>query len=111
MHETLLDVVRRGEGVDVRDLAPASSLFVWTLNTRYRLIITQSQDVFVQGGAFFPEPTAARLIGSSLHPGGWLKVGWVGIDLRLELRAGSRYVVTSPVRAIAGADCIRASHR
>jgi hypothetical protein len=96
--------VSSGEGVSVRHLAPSTSLLVWTLNSLYRMVIMQSPEVSVQGGAFFPEPAAARLVGSSLHPGGWLKVGWIGIGLRIELRSGSQYVVTSPVRAITSTD-------
>jgi hypothetical protein len=102
---TPVDIVSSAEGVDVHHLAPSTTLLVWTLNTLYRVVIVQSLDVSVQGGALFPESTAARLVGASFHPGGWLKVGWIGIGLRMELRLASRYVVTSPVRAITHLRC------
>jgi hypothetical protein len=42
---------------------------VWTLKSLYRIVIIDPPEVCIQGGAFFPEPTAARLIGSSRVPG------------------------------------------
>jgi hypothetical protein len=68
------------------------------------MVIMQAPEVSVQGGVFFPEPTAARLVGSSLIPGGLLKEGWIGVGLRFELRSRDQYVVTSPVRAITRTD-------
>ena len=99
-----LETVSSSEGVYLCDLPPCTSLLVWTLNSLYRIVIMQSPDVTVQGGAFFPEPTDARLVGSSRVPGGLLKVGWIGVGLRIELRSRDQYVVTSAVRAITRTD-------
>lgn len=99
-----LEIVRDSEGVYLCHLAPCTSLLVCTLNSLYRMVILPSPEVWVQGGAFFTEPTAARLVGSSAVPGGWLKVGWIGLGLRIELRSRHQYVVTSPVRAITRTD-------
>jgi hypothetical protein len=82
-----LEIVSGGEGVYLCQLPPCTSLLVWTLNSLYRVAIMHPPEVCVQGGAFFPEPTAARLVGSSSVPGGPLKVGWIGIGLRIELRS------------------------
>jgi hypothetical protein len=87
-------------GVDLCELPPCTRLLVRTVNSLYRLVIVRPPEVCVQGGAFFPQPTAARLVGASRVPGGWLKVGWIGVGLRIELRSRDQYVVTSPVRAI-----------
>lgn len=99
-----LEIVSSSEGVYLCDLPPCTSLLVWTLNWLYRMVIMQAPEVSVQGGVFFPEPTAARLVGSSRVPGGLLKVGWIGVGLRFELRSRDQYVVTSPVRAITRTD-------
>lgn len=99
-----LEIVTSGEGVYLCHLAPCTSLLVWTLNSLYRMVIMQSPEVCVRGGAFFREATAARLVGSSRVPGGWLKVGWIVVGLRIELRSRDQYIVTSPVRAITRTD-------
>jgi hypothetical protein len=95
-----VEIVSGGEGVYLCQLPPCTTLLVWTLNSLYRMVIGRPPEVCVQGGAFFPEPTAARLVGSSRFPGGWLKVGWIGTGLRIELRSRDQYVVTSPVVAV-----------
>jgi hypothetical protein len=96
-----LEIEGGSEGVDVFDLPPCTSFVVWTVNSRYRVVSMHRPEVCIQGGVCFPEPTAARLVGSSSVPGGPLRVGWIGIGFRIELRSRDHYVVTSPVRAIA----------
>ncbi|MBI4886766.1 MAG: hypothetical protein HY824_06715, partial [Acidobacteria bacterium] len=68
------------EGVSLRDLEPLTTLLVRTRNSLYRLVISRQTAVFVQGGAFFPEMTDARLDGASLG-GSFLKMGWIGVGL------------------------------
>jgi hypothetical protein len=89
------------DGVSLRDLEPLTTLLVRTCNSLYRIVVSQHHSVFVQGGQFFPEMTDARLDGSSFG-GSFLKVGWIGVGLRMEFWDGSQRIVTSPVRAI---DC------
>jgi hypothetical protein len=88
------------QSVHVRQLPPLTSLLVWTKNSLYRVVVTNGCNIYVQGGMFFPEPTPAQLDGASLD-GGFLKVGWIGVGLLMEIRASGRRIVTSPVRAIA----------
>jgi hypothetical protein len=99
-----LEIVSTSEGVYLCDLPPCTSLLVCTLNSLYRMVVMDPPELSVQGGAFFPEPTPARLVGSSRVPGGLLKVGWIGLGLRVALRSRDQYVVTSPVRAISRTD-------
>ena len=92
-----------GAGLSVHGLQPLTALFVETRNTRYHIIVSKGDEILIQGGAFFPDPTPARLdaasLGSSL-----LKAGWIGIGLRMEIRAGSQRIVTTTVRSIARSD-------
>ena len=93
------DVVEDIEGVDLRHLPPFTTLLVRTMNSLYRVVITQRTEVYVQGGAFFPDPTSAYLDGASIG-GSCLRVGWIGVGLLMEIRSGDRLIITSPVRAI-----------
>lgn len=87
------------DGVSLRDLDPLTTLHVRTCNSHYRIVISRQTAVFVQGGRFFPEATDARLEGSSLG-GSFLKMGWIGIGLCMEIWARGQRIVTSPVRSI-----------
>ena len=86
-------------GVDLRDLPPFTTLLVRTMNSDYRVVVAQWPEVYIQGGSFFPDPTAACLDGASIG-GSCLRVGWIGIGLLVEIRSGGRRIITSPVRAI-----------
>ena len=93
------DLVDDTAGVRLRDLPPFTTLLVWTMNSLYRVVITQGPEVYIQGGAFFPDPTSAYLDGASIG-GSCLRVGWIGVGLLVEIRSGGRHIITSPVRAI-----------
>jgi hypothetical protein len=93
------DVVEDIAGVHLCDLPPSTTLLVRTMNSLYRIVIAHWPEVYVQGGAFFPDLTAAYLDGASLG-GNCLKVGWIGVGLLVEIRSGGRRILTSRVRAI-----------
>jgi len=93
------DLVDDTAGVRLRDLPPFTILLVWTMNSRYRVVVTRWPEVYVQGGAFFPDPTLAHLDGSSFG-GSCLRVGWISAGLLVEIRSGERHIITSPVVAI-----------
>lgn len=93
------DLMDEMPGVHLRDLPPFTILLVRTLNTLYRVVVTQWPEVYVQGGTFFPDPTVAHVDGSSFG-GSCLRVGWVSAGLRVEIRSGGRRITTSPVVAI-----------
>jgi hypothetical protein len=90
-----------GDLVDVhlRDLPPFTTLLVWTMNSLYRVVITHWPEVYVQGGAFFPDPTLAYVDGSSIG-GSCPRIGWIGVGLLVRIRSGGRHITTSPVLAI-----------
>lgn len=93
------DLVDDTAGVQLRDLPPFTTLLVSTMNSVYRVVITQWPQVYIQGGVFFPDPTSAYLDGASVG-GSCLRVGWIGVGFSVEIRSGGRHLVTSPVRAI-----------
>ena len=96
---SVVDLMDYVEGVHLRQLPPLTML-VWTKNSLYRIVVMEGSNVYVQGGTFFPDPTSAHLDGASMG-GGFLQVGWIGVGLVMEIRAGGMHIVTSPVRAIA----------
>ena len=86
-------------GVDLRAVEPLTTITIHTRNSVYRIIVTHTTSVVVQGGHFFPDPVSARVDGSGFG-GSLLKVGWIGIGFRMEIVAGDQRIVTSPVRDI-----------
>ena len=86
-------------GLDLRDVEPLSTITIRTRNSVYRIMVTHATSVVIQGGHFFPDPVCARVNGSGFG-GSLLKVGWIGIGLRVEIFAGDQRIVTSPVRDI-----------
>lgn len=97
--EGFIDVMNVLDSVHLAKLPPMTTLLVWTMNSFYRVVVTDGANVYVQGGTFFPEPTSAHVDGASIG-GGMLVVGWIGVGLLIEFHAGDTRVVTSPVLAI-----------
>ena len=87
------------EGVHLGHLPPFTTLLVRTVNSLYRVVITNGPEVYVQGGAFFPDPTLAYLDGAGIG-GSCLRAGWIGVGLWVEIRSGGRRIITSRVRTI-----------
>ena len=105
-HRTLngfVEAASQADGVGLTDVDTFTTLVVKTDNSVYQITIVQpyKREVFVQGGAFFPERTRAYLSGSSFG-GSCLKLGWVGVGLHMEFLAKDRdqWVLTSHVRSI-----------
>lgn len=97
--EDFVDITEALDGVDVRRLEPLTRVLVRTCHSEYRLIVSSDGGLLVQGGRYFEQPTEAVLEGASLN-GGLLKIGWIAIGMRMEIRDQSRRIVTSPVRQI-----------
>ena len=97
------------DGISPRDLEPLTTLRVRTCNSHYRIVISHQTAIYVQGGRFFPESTDARLDGSSFG-GSFLKMGWIGVGLCMEIWARGQRIVTSPVRSISRDVCDARAH-
>ena len=93
--------VFRGEGVHIKTLDPGASLTVRTCQSEYRLTVLDGErrEVLVRGGLWFPEAERAYLEGSTAG-GSALKMGWLGVGLRMELSTGHGRITTSRVQSI-----------
>ena len=88
-----------GRGVDLRGLPPCTTLLVRTTNSLYRLVVNDGPTVSVQGGTFFPSPTTACVPGARIG-GSYIRAGWIGVGMRLEIRSAGQRISTSAVRGI-----------
>jgi hypothetical protein len=91
------------EGINLREAEPLVPILVTTQNSRYRIIPLRwgDSDVLVQGGLFFPEPTEARLAGSTFG-GSFLKMHWVTIGMHMDIDTenGGGPIITTRVADI-----------
>lgn len=89
------------EGVAMKNLAAFDMILARTLNSDYRIFLLEPDAgrALVQGGAFFAEPIEAVISGSSFG-GCMLKIGWIGVGLRIEICARGQRIVTSPVQEL-----------
>jgi hypothetical protein len=90
------------DGVQVDGLRDLDILVVQTLNTVYEVTIVTAQtgEAIVRGGRFFPEPTRAVILGSSLG-GAFLKLRGIYCGFSLEVYATGTRIITSPVQSVA----------
>ena len=88
------------DGLRVTSLHAGDVIHIQTRRSRYRLLIlNEPNHVLIAGGAFFPEPVQATVVGATAT-GSMLKTGWIGIGLRFEIRVGRHRITTSPVQSI-----------
>ena len=89
------------EGVSLRTLAAYDTIQAQTVNNVYEIFLLdpESGRALVRGGKYFAEPTEATVNGSTFG-GSVLKMGWLGVGLRIEIRANGKRTVTSPVQSL-----------
>jgi hypothetical protein len=89
------------EGVNLRALEACDTIQARTHNSVYEIFLldTESGRALVRGGEYFAEPTEATVCGSTFG-GCMLKVGWLGVGLRMEIYANGQRTVTSPIRSL-----------
>ena len=88
-------------GLQIESLSGLETLSVKTRNSTYEITVLSSQtgEVLVRGGQYFPQFTPARLAGSSLG-GSFLKLHSIHVGFRLEIVADGQPIITSPVQTI-----------
>ena len=96
------------EGIALRLLSSFDTIRAKTLNSEYFIFLLEPDTgkALVQGGRYFAEPVEATVSGSTFG-GCMLKMGWLGVGLRIELCFNGQRIVTSPVRSLdlEPADC------
>jgi hypothetical protein len=90
------------DGLQVDGQRDLDMVVVRTLNTVYEITIVTAQtgEAIVRGGRFFPEPTRAVILGSSLG-GAFLKLRGIYCGFSLEIYATGTRIITSPVQSVA----------
>jgi hypothetical protein len=89
------------EGVTLMTLKARDKILVRTRNSVYEILMLdpESGRALAQGGEYFAEPVEAIVTGSTFG-GCMLKVGWLGVGLRMEIYANGQRTVTSPVQSL-----------
>lgn len=89
------------EGVALRTLGACDTIHVRTHNHDYEIFLLdpQSGRALVRGGKYFAEPTEATINGSTFG-GCMLKMGWLGVGLRMEILSAGQCLVTTPVESL-----------
>jgi len=87
------------DGLAMESLEPGTMLIVRTDNSEYRMVALDHDRVLVEGGAMFPEPVPAVVQGASAG-GSFVKTGWIGVGLSIELFVDPKWVRTLSVRSI-----------
>jgi len=95
-----VEAEQRAAGVALAEVEPLTVLLVWTWHSVYRIVLIEGNEVLVEGGPFFSNPTRAHLEGASTG-GGAVKAGWIGVGHLMAIRISGQVILTSPVIAVA----------
>ena len=76
------------------------TICVRTRNSNYRIFLLEPTkgQALVEGGRHFVEPVEVTVSGSTLG-GSVLKIGWIGMGLRIEIYSNGKRILTSPVQS------------
>jgi hypothetical protein len=96
-----VDAVSDRDGIALREVEALGTLLARTENSVYRIIPLEAGNsrILIQGGRFFPEPTEVRFAGSGFG-GSFLKLGWIGLGLRMEILWDGQRIITSRIRTV-----------
>jgi len=94
-------------GLQIESVGGLETLTVQTRNSTYEITVVSSQtgEVLVRGGRYFPQFTPARLTGSSLG-GSFLKLRGIYVGFNIEFRVAERAIITSQVQSISKSSTI-----
>ena len=103
MHVTLNDVPFGSDevyGVPIEALDPGTTVWVATSHSHYQFVTLEAPgELLVTGGLMFPKGTIVRLEGATAG-GSALKVGWILVGAKMEMRFGAVRIVSSRVRSV-----------
>ncbi len=99
--EYLVEIDPTHKGVELETLEPFDTIWVRTLNSEYRIFLLDPKTgrALVEGGRHFVEPVEATVSGSTFG-GCTIKMGWIGIGLRLEFWTERKWIHTSTVQSV-----------
>jgi hypothetical protein len=89
------------EGLTLRSLEACDTIYARTNNNDYEIFLLDpdSGRALVKGGKYLLEPTEATVVGSTFG-GCMLKIGWLGVGMRMEIHAEGRYLTTTPLKSL-----------
>src|SRR5262245_19850973 len=89
------------EGLTLRTLEACDMIHARTRNNDYEIFLLdpESGRALVQGGEYFTEPVEATVTGSTFG-GCMLRMGWLGVGLRMEFYTHGLRTVTSPIQSL-----------
>lgn len=103
--ERFREAVNKNNGISLQDIGAGSRVVVQTQHHAYTILVLDpfTKEVVVVGGEFFPEAEHCTLSGSTAG-GSFLKMGWIGLGMRLEFRRRGQsekpIIITSLVQSI-----------
>lgn len=88
-------------GIQLEKLAVGTRVEAQTLNTLYKIKALGNNKYEVHGGSRFPEPVETT-IGGSTWGGSMIKIGWLGIDMHMEVYSPFRgnVMVSTAIRSL-----------
>jgi hypothetical protein len=89
------------EGITLMTLEPCDMIQARTSNSQYEIFLLdpKSGRALVRGGEWFADPVEAIVCGSTFG-GCMLKMGWLGVGLRMEINANGQRIATSLVQSL-----------
>jgi len=89
------------DGIAFSAIGSFDTIRAKTLNSDYYFFLLEPETgkALVQGGRFFEHPVEATVSGSTFG-GCMLKMGWIGVGLRIEICLNGQRIVTSPVKSL-----------
>ena len=89
------------EGVTLGTLEAYDTIHAQTRNSEYKIFLLdpKSGRALVEGGKYLKEPVEATVSGSTFG-GCMLKMGWLGVGLRIEMNVNGQRLETSPVQGL-----------
>jgi hypothetical protein len=88
-------------GVTLTALGACDIIHAQTSNSDYEIFLLDPATgrAVVRGGKHLVAPTEATVNGSTLG-GCMIKMGWLGVGLRMEIYVGKRCLITTPVESL-----------
>ncbi|MCI0662559.1 MAG: hypothetical protein L0220_15945 [Acidobacteria bacterium] len=97
----VIEVTPELKGVILGKLKVCDMIQAQTRNSLYEIFLLdpESGRALVRGGKYFAEPREATVSGSTFG-GCMLKMGWLGVGLRMEIYDNGQRTLTSPVQSL-----------